>query len=119
MTSSQSKSKPTSLRECRTFGDLMQLRQARRIGGVCKRCHSYNVDGWHYSTRASICTDCAEKARDELLPSVATGERKARSWIKQGLGGGNAKFIASVSGASVSFVESELARTALAKTEAR
>lgn len=106
---SEEKRKPTSLRECRTFGDLMQLRQPCSIGGVCKRCGKWGVEGWHYSVRASICTVCAEKAKDEVLPSVVAAERKARSWVKNHADSG-AKFIASLSGASLEFVEAEIAK---------
>ena len=101
--------KPTSLRECRTFGDLMALREPRNIGGVCKRCGQWNVEGWHYSVRASICTVCAEKAKDEVLPGVVASERKARSWVKKHADSG-AQFIASLSGASIEFVEAEIAK---------
>lgn len=112
VTRSEEKRKPATLRECRTFGDLMELR-APSTGYLhhCKRCRAYGagIAHWHYSVRASICEPCAVKAKDELLPRVAAAERKARSWVKNHADSG-AQFIASLSGASIEFVEAEIAK---------
>ena len=92
-------------RSIRTFGDLMRKRAPSAWCNHCKRCGKYGrMNNWLYSTRASICEECATKAADELLPSVAAAERKARRLVKD-YKEIDARFVATLTGASVDYAQ--------------
>jgi hypothetical protein len=101
-------------RDCRTYRDLLQLKPSTYYGTCCA-CHQYGIDTWKLSTRASICRACIDRKGDAVLGSIVRAERKARRWIKNHPNvRTQPKWIATVTGASIEFVEAEIARTSSA-----
>jgi hypothetical protein len=90
----------------RTFADLMAKRPAASIS-TCRFCiteqrktgkYDYKQIGWYYSTRAAVCTTCAQAKRDDVMPHVITAERRARQWLKGGKYNHEPRFIAGLVG---------------------
>jgi hypothetical protein len=88
----------------RTYGDLIRVAKPTSLRGTCCACHDWHNPTWQLSTRASICKACCERKADQVLGSIVTAERRARSWVEKHPDTG-AKFISSLSGCSVEFVE--------------
>lgn len=88
----------------RTYGDLIRVATPSSQRGTCCACHDWHNPTWQLSTRASICRKCCERKADQILGSIVTAERRAKSWVKNHPDC-NAKFISSLSGCSVEFVE--------------
>lgn len=96
----------------RTYGDLIRVARPTSERGTCCACHRWDAPTWQLSTRASICAECCERKRDEVLGSIKRAEHKARTWVAKHPDAG-AKFIAHVSGASLAFVENLYSDAAL------
>lgn len=99
------------LRDCRTYRDLLQLKPSSECGTCCA-CHEWNKPTWQISTRASICRKCIDRKGDAVLGAVLKVERRARRWIKRHMDAAteSPKWIATLTGASVEFVEAEIRR---------
>lgn len=88
----------------RTYGDLVRVATPTSLRGTCCACHDWHNPTWQLSTRASICKACCERKADQVLGSIVTAERRAKSWVKKHPTC-DAKFISSLSGCSIEFVE--------------
>ena len=98
-------------RGIRTYGELIDQQPYSSIHGTCCACHQWNRPTWQLSTRASICRECAERKRDEVLGSIRRSERRARSWIKRHPDTHDQpKWLASITGASEEFIKAEIAK---------
>lgn len=96
----------------RTFGELLDKRgnYAHTHCSTCRFCGSWNSPNIKYSVRSSVCVDCCEKRRDEVLPVIVTAEKKARAMLKDGTTPPyNAKWLSRLSGATVEFCEQIIA----------
>ena len=97
----------------RTYGELIKLVKPSCYNGTCCACHNWGRTTWQLSTRASICEDCCKRKADETLGPIVTAERKARRWVRNHPNlHGEPQFIVNLSGASMEFVQSEIARHA-------
>jgi hypothetical protein len=96
----------------RTYGDLITVAAPSSTFGTCCACHSWNTPTWQLSTRASICQKCCERKSNEVLGSIATAERKARSYVRAAIKRGEdvtkqLRFYAHLSRAPEKYIEAE------------
>lgn len=66
--------------EIMTFGELLLKRP--HSTGTCRFCSQWNVSGRWYSVRHFVCMQCCMERQDEMLPSVARAQAKARHYVK-------------------------------------
>lgn len=107
-------------RECRTYSDLLKVKPFNiDYNGNCCACHAYGVEVRNLSTRANMCLDCIAKKGDAVLGSVVKAERKARSWIKNHPHTRkDPNFLRSITGASMEFIKTEIAKAEKAERAA-
>ena len=107
-------------REPRTYRELIEL--GRPSCGTCVSCHEFVPGGqmrddggrarmFSLGRRANICRACCERKGEEVMGSVRRAECAARGYVRRYPNmRKEAKFIASVTGASIEFVREEIAR---------
>src|ERR1700728_4148081 len=93
----------------RTYGDLIRVCKPISQRGTCCACHDWHNPTWQLSTRASICRKCCERKTDQVLGSLVSAERKAKSWVKRHPNR-DAKFISGLAGVPIEYVQGLIVR---------